>query len=346
MKDLKPSFLFYAPNVKVGGGKVLLFEILSFFSKKFKFYAVLSEDLEDEFNSWNLSNIEVLYWVKTGSAISWIKAELFVRKTANNYSSVFCFHNLPLLFSIKQRVDVYLQNRLILESHLWQLCNAKTYVVIYIQKLILALRCYSVTTYFVQTPSMKSLTEKFISSLNLKFLRSISQCPKVSVMLFYPLITQAQTNNTDRKFDFIYPADVNKHKNHHNLIAAWEILTQDGINCTLALTIQEIELKKIQSVGNFVISKRNIFAIGHINFNMINQIYANSNALIFPSRCESLGLPLLEAKELGLPILASNLGFVRDICETFESFDPESPKSIANSVKRYLKKSKILDKTH
>ena len=59
---------------------------------------------------------------------------------------------------------------------------------------------------------------------------------------------------------------------------------------------------------------------------------------------ESLGLPLLEAKECNLSIIASELDYVRDVCEPNFTFNPLSPFSIAHAVKRYLKIEMPLDK--
>ena len=69
----------------------------------------------------------------------------------------------------------------------------------------------------------------------------------------------------------------------------------------------------------------------------ISDLYLSSRALIYPSLSESFGLPLIEAKIFNLPILASELDFVRDVCSPVFSFDPNSPLSISNAVKRYLK---------
>jgi glycosyltransferase involved in cell wall biosynthesis len=66
--------------------------------------------------------------------------------------------------------------------------------------------------------------------------------------------------------------------------------------------------------------------------------YARSRALIFPSTCESFGRPLMEAKELGLPVLASELDYVRDLLDPAQTFDPASPLSITRAVKRFLDK--------
>ena len=51
---------------------------------------------------------------------------------------------------------------------------------------------------------------------------------------------------------------------------------------------------------------------------------------------ESFGLPLIEAKQVGLPVLGSELDYVRDILNPEQSFDPNSPVSIARAVKRHL----------
>ena len=65
--------------------------------------------------------------------------------------------------------------------------------------------------------------------------------------------------------------------------------------------------------------------------------YQSCRSLIFPSLRESFGLPLLEASKLNIPILASELDYVYDVCEPEQTFDPSSPQSIARAVTRFLK---------
>jgi glycosyltransferase involved in cell wall biosynthesis len=64
-------------------------------------------------------------------------------------------------------------------------------------------------------------------------------------------------------------------------------------------------------------------------------LYAQSSVLIYPSLFESFGLPLLEARQVGLPIIAAERDYVRDVVEPVESFDPESSSSIARAVLRH-----------
>jgi glycosyltransferase involved in cell wall biosynthesis len=68
----------------------------------------------------------------------------------------------------------------------------------------------------------------------------------------------------------------------------------------------------------------------------MQQAYREAGALIYPSTMESLGLPLLEARAAGLPVIASERDYVRDLVVPEQTFDPESPLSIARAVKRFL----------
>ena len=65
-------------------------------------------------------------------------------------------------------------------------------------------------------------------------------------------------------------------------------------------------------------------------------LYTSSGALIFPSKIESLGLPLAKAQRFGLPSLAPEVDFVCDVVCPMETFDPDSPVSIARAVRRFL----------
>ena len=64
--------------------------------------------------------------------------------------------------------------------------------------------------------------------------------------------------------------------------------------------------------------------------------YREADALIYPSTLETFGMPLAEAHAAGLPILAAERDFVRDVVDPEQTFDPESPLSIARAVRRFL----------
>jgi glycosyltransferase involved in cell wall biosynthesis len=141
------------------------------------------------------------------------------------------------------------------------------------------------------------------------------------------------------KCDFIYVADGEAHKNHRKLVDAWILLAHQGIYPSLGLTLparftplwQEIE----QLIGEHNLHIVNFGAMPH---DEVLDLYGNTLALVFPSTTESFGLPLLEAANAGLPIIAAELDYVRDVCQPCQTFNPHSSRSIADAVKRFLNK--------
>ncbi len=82
--------------------------------------------------------------------------------------------------------------------------------------------------------------------------------------------------------------------------------------------------------------KLNIDIKPNLSRDEIINLYMHSTALIYPSMFESYGLPIVEALQYNLPVIASELDYVRDITDPEFTFNPHSPKSISRSVKRFL----------
>jgi glycosyltransferase involved in cell wall biosynthesis len=76
--------------------------------------------------------------------------------------------------------------------------------------------------------------------------------------------------------------------------------------------------------------------VGQLPRDQVLALYKDARALIFPSTTESFGLPLIEAQHLGLPVLAPEADYVRDVCVPSQTFDPLSAVSIARAVRRFL----------
>jgi glycosyltransferase involved in cell wall biosynthesis len=163
----------------------------------------------------------------------------------------------------------------------------------------------------------------------------------VSVLPFAPSVDSfapKKISASVQKYDFVYVASGEAHKNHNNLLEAWRLLADAGFKPSLALTINPQSFtfllaeitRYTQEYGLNIVNLNQMTAIE------ITNLYQSSSALIFPSKTESLGLPLIEATQLGLPVIASELDYVRDVIEPVETFDPNSPISIARAVRRFL----------
>jgi glycosyltransferase involved in cell wall biosynthesis len=152
---------------------------------------------------------------------------------------------------------------------------------------------------------------------------------------FAELLVPVERPSAAAGFRFLYPASGEPHKNHPTLLAAWRLLAQAGVEAELHLTVDHNshlaeDIARARANGLPVVNH------GRVDATSMVHLYQTSTALIFPSLRESFGLPLLEAQAASLPIVAAERDYVRDVVEPAETFDPESPLSIARAVRRLL----------
>jgi O-antigen biosynthesis alpha-1,2-rhamnosyltransferase len=68
----------------------------------------------------------------------------------------------------------------------------------------------------------------------------------------------------------------------------------------------------------------------------LDYAYRHASALIFASRCEGFGLPLVEAMQCGLPALASDIPVFREIGGDYPVyFDPDDAASLRDAIRRF-----------
>jgi len=140
-----------------------------------------------------------------------------------------------------------------------------------------------------------------------------------------------------RQWDFAYIADGQAHKNHRRLVEAWIVLAEWGLRPSLVLTLSERDRALRQWIKQQATQHGlQITDVGQVDHAAALQLYYRVEALIYPSLSESFALPLVEARNFGLPIVAGELDYVRDVCVPGQSFNPLSSVSIARAVMRFL----------
>jgi len=268
-------------------------------------------------------------WVEA-RLVSRLAGELSLRRAARDGDRVVCFHGLPPLFNSAAQIEVFVQNRLHLGQMPLDSFSWRTRQRLRFEQTVCRLRRHLVHGYWVQTPSMAKALQQWWggASANLS----------VRVLPFVPAsAAEAPAEGSGRGYDFVYVADGEAHKNHRRLVEAWVLLAEQGFRPSLALTLSARD----QALGQWIESQRQahglqVYQLGGMAHAQVLHLYRQAGALIFPSLSESFGLPLLEAKAQGCAIVASELDFVRDVCEPVETFDPQSPVSIARAVRRFL----------
>ena len=172
----------------------------------------------------------------------------------------------------------------------------------------------------VQTNWMKEACVQKIKVAPSKF-QVIPPVVKIDVKKSY------QQDNESSKL-FFYPASSTSYKNHTIIVDAVKHLKQKGIdNFKVVLTLEGHETKDIEQMYQKVQDQHlPIEFIGKISIDEVYDYYSKS-ILIFPSYIETFGLPMLEAKMHGAPILASDCAFSHEILDGydrakfFDSFD-------------------------
>lgn len=130
---------------------------------------------------------------------------------------------------------------------------------------------------------------------------------------------------------FFYPALYLPHKNHNILFSSFNKASKViKKNIKLIVTIKQTDFPKKFNTNN-------IISINNLPLHQIHEIYKFVDYLIYPSISESLGLPLLEAKLNKLPIIASDMDFVYDICIPISTFNPFSEDSVFEEIYNVLK---------
>jgi glycosyltransferase involved in cell wall biosynthesis len=159
-------------------------------------------------------------------------------------------------------------------------------------------------------------------------------------IIYQKIIIKKFKSNLKKKYDFIYPASGETHKNHKKLIEAFIIISKKNIFPSLLLTLGKLEYKKLK-IDHYK-KKFKLKIINKKNYNrkkFLNN-YLRSKALIFPSFTETLGLPLLEAQSYGLDILASDRDFSKHYTKKNKLFDPDNSQDIADKIIKYYHNSK------
>ena len=76
---------------------------------------------------------------------------------------------------------------------------------------------------------------------------------------------------------------------------------------------------------------------GNVSMETLKQMYGEMNLLLYASRLEGFGLPVLEAFACGLPVIASNTSSLPEVAgKAALLVDPESPMAIAGAVGKMM----------
>lgn len=148
---------------------------------------------------------------------------------------------------------------------------------------------------------------------------------------------------------FFYPAFPRVFKNLEVIGRASEILLKEGVtNFQVIFTISGNENRYARYIYNLFKHIKNVKFIGLQNRDRILELYRSASCVIFPSKLETWGIPITEAKIFSKPILLADLDYAHETLGTYDKvnfFDPDDPVQLAGLMKGLINKTAVFQKT-
>ncbi|SDC04285.1 Glycosyltransferase involved in cell wall bisynthesis [Paenibacillus sp. UNCCL117] len=273
--------------------------------KNNKYIFIVSKPLLTDF-----PNIKVLRfpWIKK----SWLHRlyfDMFIApKLVKKYEvdEILSLQNIIIPF-VKIRQIVYVHNSLPFVEYRFSIFNDR---LLWLYQNLLSKGIYRsikrADKVIVQTEWMK---EACVEKLYIDKEKIEVKPPKIEIEVKRPY---KRTNESLKTF--FYPASGLPFKNHKLIIDACLKLKEEGlIDYDIVFTLNGNENKNIASLYRIVKeNKLPVTFMGKLSREKVFEYYSKSS-LIFPSYIETVGLPLIEAKMHGTPILASNCNFSHEV---------------------------------
>jgi len=138
---------------------------------------------------------------------------------------------------------------------------------------------------------------------------------------------------------FLMVGTVEPRKGHAQALAAFELLWQRGVDANLVIVGKQGWMvdKLAGHMASHPEKGKRLFWLAGVSDEMLLKLYARSSALLAPSEGEGFGLPLIEAAQHHIPILARSLPVFREVAgEHAYYFDGLAPEDLAAAVTRWL----------
>lgn len=199
-------------------------------------------------------------------------------------------------------------------------------------KYLFQVNIYKNTAVFVQQNWIKQEFERLFKSKNIFVTRpeNVEEKQQIEVKL------------NPNKIHFFYPSIARSFKNFEFIAEAVKLLPDSIKNqIEVHLTLSENDNK----YAKFIVNKYKftpLHFIGKISRSEVFGYYKKIDCLLFPSKLETWGLPITEAKGFEKPVLLANLPYAKETIGDYDSvsfFDVENPKELAQLITDFVNKT-------
>ncbi|MEZ5014181.1 MAG: glycosyltransferase family 1 protein [Chitinophagales bacterium] len=138
---------------------------------------------------------------------------------------------------------------------------------------------------------------------------------------------------------FIYVGSVHPRKNINSLLLAYDALRKDDrIQHKLVIAGRMAwKTEETKRIYEQMQSKEDVVFTGHVQLEELTRIVGAADALVYPSLFEGFGIPVVEARYAGIPIISSDRSSLKEVGgEHAIYFDPEQIDGITNAMRYFL----------
>jgi glycosyltransferase involved in cell wall biosynthesis len=179
------------------------------------------------------------------------------------------------------------------------------------------------------------------SWLREEFLRRFGPLPIVVAHPSLPKPISKESSKHLQNYVFVYPAFPRVFKNVETLCKAVEILFEREIfGFEVKLTLSGSENRYSRWLFSKYRHLSGLKFIGRQSQEGMGVLYSQADALVFPSKLETWGLPISEAKAYRLPLLLPELPYARETVGNYDLlqfFCPESSQNLADIMESMIR---------
>ena len=138
---------------------------------------------------------------------------------------------------------------------------------------------------------------------------------------------------------FVYVGSVHPRKNVKNLLRAFELLKKENATDHKLVIVGRMAWKtdETQEVYDNMQFKDDVIFTGHLQLNDLTRIVASADAFVFPSLFEGFGIPVLEARVCGVPVITSDRTSLPEVAgDKAMYFNPDDITDIKNAMEEFL----------
>lgn len=126
---------------------------------------------------------------------------------------------------------------------------------------------------------------------------------------------------------------IDMRKNSANLVRAFARLPRSALQMLVLAGFEKYHRSIVPALSYNLHLQDRLRILGYIPEELLTALFQGASAFAYPTRDEGFGLPILQAFQLGVPVITSRVGAIPEVAANAVRYaDPEDPCSISEEI--------------